>query len=60
MSVLNIPDKQKQDDKDRKKLARVREIINEYHHALAGLYEAEREIINRLGVNKPGNGPEVA
>ena len=58
-SVISMTDKQKQDAKDRRKLTRVRELIDEHHKVLSDLYESEREIVNRLGLNKP-DGPEAA
>lgn len=59
-SVISLTDKQKQDAKDRRKLARVRELIDEHHKVLSDLYESEREIVNRLGLNKPDHDPEAA
>lgn len=55
-SVISIDEKQKQIAKDRRKLAQVREVIDEHHRSLSNLYEAERELVNRLGDNKPTGG----
>lgn len=54
--VISIDEQVKQREKDKRKLARVREVIDEHHKSLEGLYAMEREIVNRLGLNKPEGG----
>ena len=51
--VISIDEQVKQREKDKRKLVRVREVIDEHHKSLENLYAMEREIVNRLGLNKP-------
>lgn len=53
MSIISINARAEQREKDARKLALVRENIEEHQRSLDNLYAMERELVNRLDLNKP-------
>lgn len=59
MSVTNISQVKHQRERDEAELRSVREMTEQHIKALDYLNDRERELVNRLGHNKP-TGPEAA
>jgi hypothetical protein len=60
MNITNISQVKHQRERDEAELRSVREMTEQHIKALDYLNERERELVNRLGHNKPGNDPEAA
>jgi len=58
MKAININQAKQQRERDEAELASVREMTEQCYRSIDALNERERELVNRLGLNKPG--PEVA
>ncbi|MFZ4835865.1 hypothetical protein [Rouxiella sp. Mn2063] len=59
MTVISINQAKQQRERDEAELRRMREWAEQLYRTLEVVNERERELVNRLGTNKP-TGPEVA
>ncbi|MCH0685599.1 hypothetical protein KVQ01_11270 [Escherichia coli] len=57
--VIDISARKQQRERDEAELRSVREMTEQCYRSIAALNERERELVNRLGINKPED-PEVA
>lgn len=56
MSVTNIAEAKQQKLRDQAELKSVREMTEQCYRSIEYLNERERELVNRLGDNKPTGG----
>ncbi|VTP12665.1 hypothetical protein PUATCC27989T_00477 [Phytobacter ursingii] len=54
--VIDISTRKQQRERDEAELRSVREMTEQCYRSIAALNEREREIVNRLGLNKPEGG----
>ncbi|MEX8777360.1 hypothetical protein AB8F55_20165 [Salmonella enterica] len=55
-SITSINQAKQQRERDEAKLRSVREMTEQHQKAMDYLNERERELVNRLGLNKPSGG----
>ncbi|ECH3960457.1 hypothetical protein KU915_000127 [Salmonella enterica subsp. enterica serovar Muenster] len=56
MTVTSINQAKQQRERDEAELRSVREMTEQYQKAMDYLHERERELVNRLGLNKTSGG----
>ncbi|EPE4866797.1 hypothetical protein ACSIZD_000823 [Salmonella enterica subsp. enterica] len=56
MTVTSINQAKQQRERDEAELRSVREMTEQYQKAMNYLHDRERELVNRLGLNKPSGG----
>ncbi|EAW4166051.1 hypothetical protein HYL62_002424 [Salmonella enterica] len=56
MTVTSINQAKQQRERDEAELRSVREMTEQHQKAMDYLHERERELVNRLGLNKPSGG----
>ncbi|EAT8152140.1 hypothetical protein E8H62_15000 [Salmonella enterica] len=56
MTVTSINQAKQQRERDEAELRSVREMTKKHQKAMDYLHERERELVNRLGLNKPSGG----
>ncbi|ELO0756161.1 hypothetical protein QNO85_002147 [Salmonella enterica] len=55
-SIASINQAKQQRERDEAELRSVREITEQHQKAMNYLHDRERELVNRLGLNKPSGG----
>ncbi|EDX4100647.1 TPA: hypothetical protein ACIBPE_004708 [Salmonella enterica subsp. enterica serovar Weltevreden] len=55
-SITSINQAKQQSERDEAELRSVREMTEQHQKAMDYLHERERELVNRLGLNKPAGG----
>ncbi|EHS1069736.1 hypothetical protein RAX77_004642, partial [Salmonella enterica] len=56
MTVTSINQAKQQRERDEAELRSVREMTEKHQKAMDYLHERERELVNRVGLNKPAGG----
>ncbi|AZT42885.1 TPA: hypothetical protein H1U97_004327 [Salmonella enterica] len=56
MTVTSINQAKQQRERDEAELRSVREMTEQHQKVMDYLHERERELVNRLGLNKPSGG----
>ncbi|EEG8172768.1 hypothetical protein G3P72_000369 [Salmonella enterica subsp. enterica serovar Newport] len=56
MTVTSINQAKQQRERDEAELRNIREMTDQHQKAMNYLHERERELVNRLGLNKPSGG----